>query len=808
MLKNFLKIAYRNVFKYKSYSLINIFGFALGISCFLLIFFFIRDELSYDTFHTKADRIYRVAEIYTQSGNVQHIANSSGPWGPALVEEFPEVEQFVRLMPPLTQCLISRMDKDIHFYEERFLFADESFFDVFDFELLSGDTRSVLSEPSSVILSQSTAEKYFGGEDPMGKTLVLDKLFPFTVTGIVEETPGTSHFKFDFLASFVSLDIPALRRLYAQALEFFLDRRGTIYTYILLSEGASAGELEKKIPDFMEKYAGDLYRRLGTLNTLMPTLQPLKSIHLFSHFEREWEPNGHIQHVIIFLAVAIFVLLIACFNFMNLSTARSALRAREVGLRKVVGAERSKLILQFLSESIFMTSLAMVFAVGLTHALLPVLNRMTGKLILIDYFADWRILPVLLFLTFVIGLISGSYPAFVISSFHPVRVLAGNLTALVTGKNIRMFLTVFQFTISIGLMIGLLVVRGQMFFIKKKDLGYDKEQIVVLPLIHGQVRDGYRVYKEAVLALPQVLSASASSTLMGKPPVTREARPADAGDEANMSYRLIEADVDFLKTYRMEILSGRDFSNDFGDENSDVVIINQETAKGLGLEIPVGANFTMIKPIQAKRIVGVVKNFHLESLHEPIQPVIISQGQNEPLRFLSVRISSGDIKETLDALSQKWGGIFPGIPFQYSFFDEDFETLYRSEEQLGRVFVYFTVLALVIASLGLLGLAAFVSQRRAKEMGIRKVLGANVTQIVFLFLKEFVILVGIANIFAWPLAYVLMREWLQNFAYRTSIHFGYFVLAGFLALAIAVLSVGFQSLKSATADPVKAIRYE
>ena len=808
MLKNFLKIAYRNVFKYKLYSLINIFGFALGISCFLLIFFFIRDELSYDAFHTKADRIYRVAEIYTQSGDVQHIANSSGPWGPALVEEFPEVEKFVRLMPPLTQCLVSRMDKDLHFYEERFVFADESLFDVFDFELLTGDKKSVLSEPSSVILTQSTAEKYFGGENPMGKTLVLDKLYPFTVTGIVEDAPGTSHFKFDFLASFASLDIPALRRIYAQALDFFLDRRGTIYTYILLSEGASSNELEKKIPDFMEKYAGELYRRLGTLNTLMPTLQPLKSIHLYSHLEREWEPNGHIQHVVIFLAVAIFVLLIACFNFMNLSTARSALRAREVGLRKVVGAERSKLIFQFLSESVFLTGLAMGLAIGITHILLPVLNSLTAKQVHIGYFSDWRIFPGLVLLTLVIGLISGSYPAFVISSFHPARVLAGNLTAVITGKTIRIFLTVIQFTISIGLIIGLLVVRGQMFFIKSKDLGYDKEQVVVLPLTHGELREGHGVFKAAVLSLPQVLFASASSTLMGKPPVSREARPADAGDEANMSYRLIEADVDFLKTYGMEILSGRDFSDEFGDENSDAVIINQETAKGLGLETPAGANFTMIKPIQAKRIVGVVKNFHLESLHEAIQPVIISQGKNEPVRFLSVRISSGNVKETLDALHRKWEGIFPGIPFQYSFFDEDFDSLYRAEEQLGKIFFYFTVLALVIASLGLLGLAAFVSQRRTKEMGIRKVLGANIPQIVLLFLKEFVILVGVANIIAWPLAYILMRGWLQNFAYRTSIHFGYFLLAGFLALAIAVLCVGFQSLKSATADPVKAIRYE
>ncbi|MFC2167231.1 FtsX-like permease family protein, partial [Acidobacteriota bacterium] len=515
-----------------------------------------------------------------------------------------------------------------------------------------------------------------------------------------------------------------------------------------------------------------------------------------------------IQHVVIFLAVAIFVLLIACFNFMNLSTARSALRAREVGLRKVVGAERPQLILQFLSESIFMTSLAMIFSLGLTHALLPVLNRMTAKSIHIDYFSDWRIIPGLIFLTLVIGLISGSYPAFVISSFHPVRVMTGNLAAALSGKKIRKILTVVQFSISIGLIVGLLVVRGQMSFVRNLDLGYDKEQVIVLPLSNAELREGYLTYKETILTLPQVLFASGSSTLMGKPPLTREARPADAGDEANMSYRRIEADIDFLKTYKMEILSGSDFSHDLESENSDATIISEETVKGLGLENPVGANFNMIKPVQAKRIIGVVKNFHIESLHEVIQPVIISLGRNDPFRFLSIRIDKDNVSGTLNELRQKWIGIFPGVPFKYSFFDEDFDALYKAEDRLGKIFVYFTVLALVIACLGLLGLAAFVSQRRAKEIGIRKVLGANSAQVVLLLLKEFVILVGVANIIAWPLAYVLMRGWLQNFAYRISISLVIFIIAGFLALILAVLTVGFQSLKTATSDPVKSIRYE
>jgi len=698
------------------------------------------------------------------------------------------------------------MDADLHFYEEKFVYADDTVFDVFDFELFFGDIKSVLSEPNSLILTQTTAKRYFGSDDPIGKTITVDKKIPFVVSGIIKDAPRTSHFKFDFLASFVTLENPVMRE-YIPMLRFFLDRRGTIYTYILLSEGASADELEKKMPDFMEKYAGD-YLRTRTLNTLMPTLQPLKSIHLSSHFEREWEPNGNIQHVVIFMAVAIFVLLIACFNFMNLSTARSALRAREVGLRKVVGAERSQLIFQFLSESIFMTTLSMILAVGLTHVLLPVLNNLTAKQIHIDYFSDWKIIPGLIFLTFVIGLISGSYPAFVISAFHPVKVLTGNLAAAISGKTIRKILTVVQFSISIGLIVGLLVVKGQMAFVRNSDLGYDKEHVIVLPLSNAELREGYLTYKDTILTFPRVLFASGSSTLMGKPPLTREARPADAGDEANMSYRRIEADIDFLKTYKIKILSGQDFSNDLKNINSDATIISQETVKALGLENPVGANFSMIKPVQAKRIIGVVKDFHIESLHEALQPVIISLGRNDPFRFLSIRIAEENVSETLNELRQKWVGIFPGVPFKYSFFDEDFDALYKAEERLGKIFIFFTVLALVIACLGLLGLAAFVSQRRAKEIGIRKVLGANVAQIVLLLQKEFVILVGVANIIAWPLAYILMRGWLQNFAYRIPISLGIFMIAGLLALTLAVLTVGFQSLKSATTDPVKAIRYE
>ena len=807
MFKNYIKIAFRNIIKHKVYSLINILGFALGISCFLLITFYVLDEFSYDTFHSKADRIYRVAEKYTQSGEVQLIANSSAPWGPAMADDFPEVLNTVRLMPPVTQYAVSNPRKNLHFFEKRFVFSDPSVFDIFDFELIEGDSQTALSKPGQLVLTESTARKYFGQEDPLGKTLILDKMYPFRITGIARDVPHHSHLKFDFLASLITLQNRGMRH-YAPAMNFFLDRRGTFYTYILLQDGASPVSLEQKFPEFMQKHAGELYKRLKTLNTLDPFLQPLKSIHLRSHLEREWEPNSYIQHVYIFGAVALFVLLIACFNFMNLSTARASLRAQEVGLRKVVGAERPQLIRQFISESIFLTALSTILALGMARLFLPLLNRLTDKAISIDFLSDWWLLPGILLLILIVGLISGSYPAFLISSFQPVRVLKGQLIGSLSGNAIRRILTVVQFSISIGLIVGLSVVSGQMSFIRGKELGYDKENVLILPLSYTKEGQDYRPYKEAILSHPRVEAASASHTLMGKPPVTREVRPAGAGDEANMSFRQVEADVDFLRVYKMKILEGRDFSVEKGDEKLGTIIINRETAKGLGLESPVGQTIHLIKPLHPRRIVGVVDEFHLESLHEPIQPVIISLGRTEPYLHLSIRISPDDIQGTVGFLRDKWREVFPGTPFQYTFFESEYEDLYRSEERLNRLFFYFTVIALIIACMGLFGLASFMTERRTKEIGIRKVIGAGVLRIVGILVKDFALLILYANIIAWPVAYIFMFNWLQDFAYRIPLNVWTFVSAGLLGLVIAMLTVSYQTIRAALANPIDSLRYE
>jgi putative ABC transport system permease protein len=808
MFRNYIVTAFRNIIKHKVYSLINILGFSLGISCFLLIVIYIRHEMSFDTYHSKADRIYRVAEIYTQSGNVQHIANSPALWGPTLRDEFPEVVNFVRFMPPATQFVISREDKDLHFYEDRFVFADASVFEIFDFKLMSGDPQACLSEPYQVLVTDSTAAKYFGDADPLGKTLILDGLYPFVITGVLEDVPENSHFQFDFLASFISLDNERMIRAYAPLLRFFFDRRGFIYTYILLKEGASPEELEEKFPDFIEKYGGDLLRRMGTLNTLDPMLQPLTDIHLKSHIQREWEPNGSLQQLYVFFAIAFFVLLIACFNFMNLSTARSAMRAQEVALRKVVGAERAQVIKQFLGESVFLTALATALALGLAHLLLPLLNSIAFTNLRIDYFADWMTIPGLLLLVLFVGFFSGLYPAFVLSAFHPSLVLKGSLKLGGGGKGMRLALTLLQFAISGMLIIGLGTVYRQISYIRGVDLGYDKENVVVLPLVNQTLRQRYESYKETILNHPEVLAVSASHTLMGKPPVTREVRPAETGDESNMSYRLIEADPDFLRTYRIELVDGRDFSLEMGDDLSGAVVINQETVKGLRLDESIGRNLHLIKPLIPKQVIGVSKNFHLESLHFPIQPVIISQQNIEPFQYLSIRISGRDLSQTLGFLQKSWYEIYPGTPFSYTFFDEDYAALYRTEESLGKLFLYFTLLALVIACLGLIGLASFIAERRSHEIGIRKVLGAPVSNIIYILLKEFAILVVLSNVIAWPIAYLVMSGWLQGFAYRISMGWLVFVLSGLLIFLIAMLSVLYQALKAATTNPINAIRYE
>ena len=808
MFRNYIVTAFRKILKYKIYSLINIIGFALGISCFLLIVIYLRHELSYDAYHEKADRIYRVAEIYTQSGNVQHIANSPALWGPTLRDEFPEVVDCVRFMPPATQFVVSRVNKDLRFYEDRFVFADASVFAVFDFELTAGDTRFCLGEPNRVLLTESTAQKYFGEEDPLGETLILDGQFSFVITGILRDVPPNSHFRFDFLASFISLENPRMTAAYAPLLRFFFDRRGFIYTYVLLDEEASAEALSQKFPAFIEKYGGELLRRLGTRNTLDPLLQPLTDIHLTSHIQREWEPNGNIRHLYIFFAIALFVLLIACFNFMNLSTARSALRAQEVALRKVVGAERSQVMRQFLGESIFLTALAAVLALGLTHLLLPQLNSIAHTHLRIEYFSDVWTLPGLMILVLLVGVLSGLYPAFILSAFRPSLVMKGSQKLGGGGKNLRMALTLLQFAISGMLIIGLGVVHRQMEFVRSKELGYDKENVVVLPLVNESLRQHCQAYKDTILNHPEVQAASASHTLMGKPPVTREVRPAEAGDDANMSYRLIEADLDFVRTYGMELQEGRDFSLEKGDKTSGAVILNQETVKGLGFENAVGRNLHLIKPLIPKQVIGVVKNFHLESLHFPIQPVIISHQNIEPFQYFSIRVTGRDLTETLRFLEKSWYEINPGIPFSYTFFEEDYDALYRSEESLGKLFLYFTLLALAIAGLGLVGLASFIAERRSHEIGIRKVLGASVSNIALILLKEFALLVLLSIVVAWPAAYVVMTGWLRDFAYRIRLGWGIFAVSGLVVFLVAISSVFIQALKAARVNPIESIRYE
>lgn len=808
MFRNYLVTAFRNIVKHKVYSLINIFGFALGLSCFLLIVIYLRHELSYDTYHEKADRIYRVAEIYTQSGNVQHIANSPALWGPTLKEEFPEVVDYVRFMPPATQFVVARADKDQRFYEKRFVFADASVFDVFDFELTAGDSRTCLGEPNRVLLTESTVEKYFGEEDPLGKTLTLDGQHPFVITGVLRDIPPNSHFRLDFLASFITLENPRMTAAYAPMLRFFFDRRGFIYTYILLNEEASATALSQKFPDFIEKYGGELLRRMGTRNTLDPMLQPLTDIHLRSHIQREWEPNGNIRNLTIFVAIALFVLLIACFNFMNLSTARSALRAQEVALRKVVGAERSQVMRQFLGESVLITTIAAVLALGLTHLLLPQLNSIAHSHLRIEYISDMWTLPGLLVLILLVGILSGLYPAFILSAFRPSLIMKGSQKLGGGGKNLRMALTLLQFAISGMLIIGLGVVFRQMEFVRSKELGYDKENVVVLPLVNESLRQRCQAYKDTILTHPEVLAASASHTLMGKPPVTREVRPAEAGDEANMSYRLMETDLDFVRTYRMELEEGRDFSLEKGDKTSGAVILNQETVKGLGLEDAVGRNLHMIKPLIPKQVIGVVKNFHLESLHFPIRPVIISHQNIEPFQYLSIRVTGQDLSDTMSFLEKSWYEINPGTPFSYTFFEEDYAALYRSEESLGKLFLYFTLLALAIASLGLVGLASFIAERRSHEIGIRKVLGASVSNIAYILLKEFALLVLVSIVVAWPAAYVVMTGWLQDFAYRIRLGWGTFAVSGLIVFLVAISSVVIQAVKAAMVNPIESIRYE
>ncbi len=804
MLKNYVKIAIRNLARYKGYAFINIFGLATGIICCLLIYLYVQDELSYDKFNENADRIYRVINNGTMRGNELTVPLVSGPWGPTMVQEFPEVLNSVRFKTPDSQWLIEYQDRK--FFERGFYFTDSTYFSVFTLDLVVGDPNTVLDAPFSVVITEEMAEKYFGNEDPIGKVIKGDLVIEFTVTGIMKKHPSTSHMNFDFLASMDTIrearDVSGFP-IYGNLLDNW--QQFGMYTYVLLEENADPKVVDQKMADMITERMGRAATAMGI--NLSPYLQKLTDIHLGSHLDNEIEPNSDISLIYIFSAVAVFILIIACINYMNLSTARSASRAREVGLRKVSGAYKKQLITQFLSESVVFAFFATLIAGVAVVLLLPAFNSVSGKELVIGSLLNVKMIMVISGICLLVGLASGSYPAFLLSAFRPTEVLGGNLKSRGSSALLRKLMVLVQFCISVILIIAFTTVYDQMKFIRNKDLGFTRDNIIAIPLPDSGLRSRFDTYKDILLTNRNIISVAGSNSIPGGDfglGLLREVgRPVDE----NISVMMTTVGYDFQETFGFEIIEGRGFAEEFTADMNRAVIINEEAVRQFGLENPTEKRLSP-GGFNVWNIVGVMKDFHFKSLHETIEPFVLLLADPNSYFWGFVRFRSDNFSEAIRIAENAWYQVNPQHPFDYVFVDEYYDQQYIAESRLSQLFSFFTVIAIFIACLGLFGLASFTAEQRTKEIGIRKVLGASVSGIIFILSREFTKWVVFATVLAWPAAYFIMSSWLEGFAYRTGLSIWTFLGSGLLALVIAVSTVSYQSIKTAVMNPIKSLRYE
>lgn len=790
MLKSYLVIVWRNLLRHKLYSIINVSGLAIGISCCLLILLYVQDELSYDRFHDQCDQVYRIIhEREDQSGKRHRMAMTPSAFAPHMMREFPEINNAVRILFKGGSLKYENRYLDSSW----FVYTDQTFFDVFSFPLVKGDPRTALQEPFSLVLTESAARQAFGDEDPLDKTITYRDEFEFKVTGVVQDPPPTSHFEFNYLASSVSLE-GVLEQ--DDALENY--GNWTFYTYLLLSEGYPPAQLEEKYPDFTKKYRG-----IETHSRIF--LQPLADIHLTPDLEFDTGPRGDIRYVYTFVTVAFFILLIACINFMNLATARSTPRAREVGLRKTVGALRYQLVGQFMGESIILSLMALGLGVTLVELLLPWFNELANKQLVLNYASSPGIVLGLLIIGLSVGVISGSYPAFYLSSFQPVSVLRGAYQPGTKSAKFRTVLIVVQFAISIVLLICTAAVWKQFDYMKSQRLGFDKEHVVVM-WMNNAIKQHYGLFKQEVLQNPHILKMSAVYNLPGSVR-TRQGFSWEGSGEKERAFYMMAGDPDGLEVLGLELVEGRNLSWSIPTDKTQAYILNETAVRELGWEKPLGREFRVGGRNEPGRVIGVVKDFHFKSLHQKIEPLVFYMRPDWHNRII-VKISSEDIPGILGIMKEKWEALSPEHPFHYTFLDEDFDRLYKAEERLSLIFGSFSLLAIFVACLGLLGLVSFTIEQRTREIGIRKVLGASISSIAVLLSKEFMWLVFLANLIAWPIAFFSMNRWLQDFAYRIDLGPGIFVLGGALALLITLLTVSSQALKAALSNPVDALRYE
>jgi putative ABC transport system permease protein len=806
MYKNYLKVALRNFWKNKAFSAINIIGLASGLAVCLLIVLYVVDELSYDKYNKNADRIYRLdADIYFNNTSAI-FAVAPDPLAPTLKRDFPEIEEAVRINNQ-TDILVKKDNQNVQ--DHNAAFADSTFFKVFTIPMIYGNPETALKEPNSIVIDETTAKKYFNSTDVLGKTLVVDNTNYCKITGVIKDIPKQSHFHFHFIR-------PKTKNVNDSWLS------NNTFNYVMVRPGVTQEKLQKDVDATINNYLGKelesaLHASLKDLgnkgNHFIYHATPLTDIHLHSNKSYEIEANGDITYVYIFSVIAIFILLIACVNFMNLSTARSANRAKEVGIRKVAGSLRTHLITQFLTETVLLSFFSLLLAILIAALLLPLFNQLAVKdMSVTKLFSTW-LFPVMIGLVFVVGFLAGSYPAFYLSSFQPIDVLKGKIAKGFKSSWLRSGLVVFQFTISIMLIIGTIVIYNQLDYIRSRKIGYNRDQVFVL-LNAWYLDKQIHTFRNELLNIPGITNATISGDLPTGTSFDNEGWFRDATMNATKAVVLTNFYVDenYIPTMGMQMAQGRNFSKDFPSDSLGV-ILNEAAVKILGFKDPFKEtlyrpNFSSggVNGSLGYHVVGVVKDFNFSSMHSNVGPLIIQESEN--WGAIAVRINSKNISSVINSIQTKWKSMTSGQPFNYTFMDADFNKIYTAEQQTGKLFITFAVFAIFIGCLGLFGLVTYAAEQRTKEIGVRKVLGASVGGIVAMLSKDFAKLVLIASVIAFPVAWWAMHKWLQSFAYRINISWWIFIVAGAAAILIALITVSLQAIKAAIANPVKSLRTE
>lgn len=795
MFKNYLIISLRNLKKTKGYSLINIAGLTIGIVSFLLILIYSGYEITYDDHHKNIDQIFAVTNKFPQGNSIVEFAVLPAPLSPKIKEEYVEIEKASRYYQSKV-LLLKNGDKG--FYEDNIYFADNDFLEIFDFPLKSGNSGSPLKEKYSVILSEYTARKYFGDNDPAGKNIVLDNKFNLTVTGVLEELPSNSFFHFDMLVPFSLL-------VEIQGEDWLTDWHNNKYnTFVKLNKGVSSKVFERKIRNFISNHSD---KRSGSGSKSSIGLEPFKNIHFSDITGYYTERRTSKIYIFIFLSIGFLILLISCVNYINIMTAKSVNRSGEIGLRKVVGATKFSLFKQFIGESVLYNYIALIFALLIIAIILPSFSNLTEQDLKFTGLLNSDMIIILLIIPPVVGFLAGCYPALIISSLQPVTAIKSKLKFNLKGSGFKQGLIIFQLSVTVFLIICTLTINRQLSFIKSKNLGFNKDQVIILPIQGEELKLRMDTFKNELLGNPEIKSVSFSDQLPSNINKTRFLtwEGSSAGKDLSVSFNRI--DHDFIDTYDLNIIEGRNFQKDFPSDYNHAVIVNKTLINSIGWHSSVGKTLSSTQGEDKYRIIGVIEDFHFRSLRNEIKPLMFLLNKTY-IKYISIKISTSNFNSAVKTIGSVWKKINSDYPFNFLFFDEQFEKMYRFESKTGQIFRYFSFLAIIISCLGLFGLISFTAEQRSREIGLRKVLGASVNSIVILLSSNFLKLIVISNIIAIPVSFYIIRKWLNEFAYRTSVGFDVFVLAVILSFAVSIMTIFFRAVKAAYANPIDVIKYE